>query len=137
MSLRQWYPFAYILPGLFLYHTPASTADLNYVTGGSLNLAHGTSAIQYRRGSSADHAFYLTFGGPSIKLSFPDIDFTITASFFPSLRFVTNLDPGINRVSTMLGFGPSFGYKNWILSMPLYFPNSSKTDIAIGIGYRL
>jgi hypothetical protein len=34
----------------------AKAADLNYVTGGSVNAAYGTNAIQYRKTGSTGHA---------------------------------------------------------------------------------
>jgi hypothetical protein len=136
MSSRLWVSVGSIT-ALILSMTSAFAVDLDYVTGGSLNIAYGTSAIQYRRNAPADHALYLTFGGPSVKLSFPEIDFTINASFFPSVRYLDDTDPGVNSISVILGFGPSFGYKSWILSFPFYFPDQTKTDMAIGIGYRL
>jgi len=136
MSLRRLCVFGAVIAALVMSGTSA-LAGVEYVTGGSVNFAFGTSDIQFRRNGEREHAYYLTFGGPAIKASFPDLDFTVSANFFPSVRVVPNQDPGVNAVSVVLGFGPSLGYKNWILSVPFYFPGQNQTDVAVGIGYRL
>jgi hypothetical protein len=107
-----------IVLALLTAEKTASAAEINYVTGGSIDLAYGTSAIKVRKNADGEHGYYLTFGGPAIKLSFPDESFSVSASFFPSLRYIPDPDQGTNNVSVTLGFGPSFGYKNWIVSLP-------------------
>ncbi len=127
-----------LLFGLLGIAPSALAFDFDYVTGGSINIGEGTSAVRYRKSSgSGDHALYMTFGGPSIKMSFPNNDFTVSASFFPSVRFLDDVDPNTNNFAVLLGFGPAFTYKDWILSFPFYFPGPAQTDMAITIGYKL
>ena len=129
--------FAFCTSLLIMRETVVSAADLNYVTGGSIDLGFGTSKIHVRKNSDGDNALYLTFGGPAMKLSFPDMGFNVSASFFPSLRFLPNPDTGTNNFSLVLGFGPSFGYENWIVALPIFFPDARTTDVAIAVGYSL
>ena len=115
---------------------PVSAATGHFIsTAGSFNMAYGLSSLQYGTGSTAgaSHAFYLNFGGPALKFHCRDVAFG--ASLFPSLKMLEFAIPGVNTISTALGFGPFFTYEKLALSLPIYFPSVSTTDVAVGLGY--
>ena len=114
-----------------------STKEVSFSATGSVNLAYGLSSIQYGTGSAvgSSHAMYLNFGGPAVKFELSDI--AVGASLFPSLKMILNAPSGVNAVTAALGFGPYLSFGRVTLSLPIYFPSATTTDVALGLGYRL
>lgn len=81
---------------------------------------------------AAQGALFAHFGGPGLTWKYSDWSLSLNVS--PSLRLQFG-----DAVRPTMGFGPTLGYKRWLLVAPIYFDaiNGKTTYIpTIGIGYR-
>lgn len=109
-----------------------SSADSASVTVTPLVLT-GQIGVSYGYNSLAvQSALFFHFGGPGLTWKYGDWSLALHVS--PSLRWQVG-----DVVRPTMGFGPTLGYKRWLLVAPLYFDaiNGKTTYIpTIGIGYR-
>lgn len=93
--------------------------------------------------NGASNSEYLTFGGPGIRVDYKT--YSVAFHFFPSMRYYNgDITDGTNeyrtksQTSTILGFGPQFGYKKWAVVLPCYYIATPNAWImSVGIGYKL
>lgn len=93
----------------------------------------GQAGVSYGYNSlAAQGAFFAHFGGPGLTWKYGDWSLSLNVS--PSLRWQFG-----DVVRPTMGFGPTLGYKRWLLVAPIYFDaiNGKTTYIpTIGVGYR-
>jgi hypothetical protein len=93
----------------------------------------GQAGVSYGYNSlAAQGAFFAHFGGPGLTWKYGDWSLSLNVS--PSLRGQFG-----DVVRPTMGFGPTLGYKRWLLVAPIYFDaiNGKTTYIpTIGVGYR-
>jgi hypothetical protein len=93
----------------------------------------GQVGVSYGYNSLASQStLFLHFGGPGLIWKYGDWSLALHVS--PSVR----LQPG-DVVRPTMGFGPTLGYKRWLLALPVYFDAvGGKTAYipTIGVGYR-
>ncbi len=96
------------------------------VLTGQVGVSYGYNSL------AAQGAIFVHFGGPGLTWKYGD--WSLGLNVAPSVRIQFG-----DVVRPTLGFGPSFGYKRWLLTAPIYFDViSGKTTYipTIGIGYR-
>ena len=107
--------------------TTDSTVTLTpLVLTGQVGVSYGYNSL------ATQSALFLHFGGPGLTWKYGDWSLSLNVS--PSLRWQFG-----DVVRPTMGFGPTLGYKRWLLVAPIYFDaiNGKTTYIpTIGVGYR-
>lgn len=107
--------------------TQDSTVTLTpLVLTGQVGVSYGYNTL------AAQSALFLHFGGPGLTWKYGDWSLVLHVS--PSVHFQFG-----DVVRPTMGFGPTLGYKRWLLAAPIYFDaiNGKTMYIpTIGIGYR-
>lgn len=96
------------------------------VLTGQVGVSYGYNSL------AAQSALFLHFGGPGLTWKYGDWSLVLHVS--PSVRLQTN-----DVVRPTMGFGPTLGYKRWLLVLPVYFDAlGGRTAYipTIGVGYR-
>jgi hypothetical protein len=96
------------------------------VLTGQVGVSYGYNSL------AAQSGLFFHFGGPGLTLKYGDWLLALHVS--PSLRLQSG-----DVVRPTAGFGPTLGYKRWLLVAPIYFDavNGKTTYIpTIGVGYR-
>lgn len=107
--------------------TNDSTVTLTpLVLTGQVGVSYGYNSL------ASQSALFLHFGGPGLTWKYGDWSLVVHVS--PSVRWQAG-----DVVRPTMGFGPTLGYKKWLLVLPVYFDalGGRTTYIpTIGVGYR-
>jgi hypothetical protein len=104
----------------------ASVTVTPLVLTGQIGASYGYNSLV------AQSALFFHFGGPGLTWKYGDWSLALHIS--PSLRWQFG-----DLMRPTMGFGPTLGYKRWLLVAPIYFDaiNGKTTYIpTIGFGYR-